>query len=126
MELAPEPIASYEELQARRNGGAPFPVRVVLFRPALTPDSVHEWSCIVSVEPLWPEAFKIFGGGSFQALCLAARHAVQMLTTFAEREGTLEYSDGATFDPAVFGFRLLGDPRAPEESRMDAVHNRPD
>jgi len=48
---------------------------------------------------------------SFQALCLAAQHAVQMLATFAEREGTLEYSDGEAFDPAVFGFRLLGDRR---------------
>ena len=125
MELAREPIATYEELRARRKGGAPFPVRVVLFRPVLLPESDHEWSCIVSVEPLWTEPFKIFGAGSFQALCLGAQHAVQMLATFAEQEGTLEYSDGEPFDSAVFGFRLFGDRRTPEESRMFAAHYRP-
>jgi len=48
-----------------------------------------------------------------------------MLTAFAEREGTLEYSDGEAFDPAVFGFRLLGDHGTPEDSRMYAAHYRP-
>jgi hypothetical protein len=66
------------------------------------------WSCSVTVEPLWAGPFEICGEGSFQALCLGTKHAVQMLATFIDQGGTLEYKEGGKFEPEVFGFKLLG------------------
>ncbi len=99
-------IATYE-LVGRKVGGESFPVRVVLCKPIQSQRMAPAWSCEVSVEPLWSKPSEIFGEGSFQALCLGAKHAVQMLATFIEQEGTLEYADGEKFEPSIFGFKLL-------------------
>jgi len=101
-----EVIAEYEVV-GRKGGGAPFPVRVVIYKPVQDAGIAPAWSCSVVVEPLWPKVFVIYGEGSFQALCLGAKHAVQMLATFAEEGGILEYANGERFDPGVFGFALL-------------------
>jgi hypothetical protein len=104
--MHPEIIASYE-LIARKGAEAPYPVRVLLCKPVQSKRMAPAWSCEVTVEPLWSKPFEIYGEGSFQALCLGAKHAVQMLATFIERGGILEYREGEAFDPDVFGFRLL-------------------
>jgi len=100
-----EVVAEYELVGCRSSGEA-FPVRVLLGRPAPSVKTSPAWQCSVTVEPLWSE-FTIYGEGSFQALCLAAKHAVQMLETFMVQGGVLKYADGELFDAEVFGFQLL-------------------
>jgi hypothetical protein len=99
------PIAEYE-LVGNRDSGPDFPVRVKLFKPELSQRMDPAWSCIVLVEPLWQKPFEIYGEGSFQALCLAAKHATQILDTFIEQGGVLKYADGELFEPDIFGFKL--------------------
>lgn len=65
------------------------------------------WQCSVSVTPLWNGPFDIYGEGSFQALCLGAKHALQMLDTFVAQGGRLTHSDGSAFESESFGFKLL-------------------
>lgn len=101
-----DPIASYE-LLACEEGREPFPVRVLLYKPTQSKRMAPAWSCEVTVDPLWSKPFEIYGEGSFQALCLAAKHAVQMLATFTEQGGVLKHTEGETFDPEVFGFKPL-------------------
>lgn len=101
-----EIIASYE-LIARKGVDSPYPVRVLLGKPVQSTRMAPAWSCEVTVEPLWSKPFEIYGDGSLQALCLGAKHAVQMLAIFIEQGGILEYREGEAFDPGVFGFRLL-------------------
>ena len=99
-------IATYE-LLARKGAEPPFPVQVLLCKPIQSERMAPAWCCEVTVEPLWSKPFAIYGEGSFQALCLGAKHAVQMLATFIEQGGSLEYPEGESFDPEVFGFELL-------------------
>jgi hypothetical protein len=102
----PDAIATYE-LVGRRGNTAPFPVRIAIYKPALSVAMSPAWACTVEVSPIAHKPLVIFGEGSFQALCLAARFAVQTLDTFLEQGGVLEYSNGESFDPSVFGFALL-------------------
>ena len=104
-------IASYE-LLARKDGEPAFSVRVSMCKPIQSESIAPAWCCEVTVDPLWSRPFEIYGEGSFQALCLGAKHAVQMLATFIDQGGTLEYPEGELCDPGVFGFKLL--PRAAE------------
>jgi hypothetical protein len=104
--MPPEIVAIYE-LVASKGAELPFPVRVLLYKPVQSERMAPAWSCKVTVEPLWAKPFEIYGEGSFQALCLGAKHAVQMLAAFIEQGGVLEYGEGEAFDPEVFGFRLL-------------------
>lgn len=104
--MTPQVVAEYE-LVGRRAVGPEFPVRVRICSPVQSAHMAPAWSCSVFVEPLWSNAFEIYGEGPFQALCLGARHAVQMLASFAEREGVLRHPEGDSFDPSVFGFQLL-------------------
>jgi hypothetical protein len=99
------PLATID-LIAYRGASEPFPVQVRLFSPELT-DPPSTYSCVVELHGLSSRARRIYGEGSFQALCLAAQHAIQSLATFAEQEGQLENTEGESFDPTVFGFRLL-------------------
>ncbi|MCG2584167.1 hypothetical protein [Massilia sp. TS11] len=99
-------IADYE-LMGNKGGGEDFPVRVALFKPQPSEKIASAWSCTVTVAPLWEQAFEIYGEGSLQALCLAAKHAIQLLNAFVEQGGVLKYRDGEVFDPATFGFELL-------------------
>ena len=132
-----EPIAEYE-LVARRVAGPPFPVRVVVHKPEPSIDASPAWSCAVTVEPLWSGPFVIFGEGSLQALCLGAKHAIQMLDTFVAQGGTLEYVDGGSFESQAFGYQLLArearhgkaamadtfDPTAFVQRQLDAYNAR--
>jgi hypothetical protein len=104
--MHPDIIASYE-LIAHKGSESPYPVRVLLRKPIQSKRMAPAWSCEVTVEPLWSNPFEIYGEGSFQALCLGAKHALQMLATFIEQGGVLENREGEAFDPEVFGFRLL-------------------
>lgn len=99
-------IAEYE-LIGRRADGADFPVHVRICKPVQSVHMAPAWACSVTVEPLWASPFDIYGECSFQALCLGAKHAVQLLCTFIEQEGELLHPDGSHFDPSVFGFSLL-------------------
>ena len=99
-------IASYE-LLARKEGEPPFSVRVFMCKPIQRESMAPAWCCEVTVDPLWSRPFEIYGEGSFQALCLGAKHAVRMLATFIDQGGTLESPEGELFDPEVFGFKLL-------------------
>lgn len=101
-------IATYE-LQGRNEGGAVFLVQVFLCRPHESVRMAPAWASEFLVVPFMQESREIYGEGSFQSLCLASRSAVELLASFVEQGGTLEYSDGASFDPGVFGFRLLSD-----------------
>ncbi len=98
-------IAEYK-IVGHQSDGVRFPVRVVMYQPEPSADASPAWQCKVTVEPLWTKPFVIYGEGSFQALCLAAKHAVQMLHTFAEQGGVLEYPDGDSFEAESFGFAL--------------------
>ena len=100
-------IAEYE-LVGREGEGPRFPVRVSVCRPVQSVRMAPAWSCSVTVDPLQSKPFEIYGEGSFQALCLGTRHAVQMLATFINQGGTLEYKEGEKFEPEIFGFKLLG------------------
>ena len=102
------PIAEYELLGSYN--GQEFPVRIKLFQPESSQRMAPACSCSVAVDPLWEKPFEIYGEGSFQALCLAAKHAIQMLDTFVQQGGVLKYPDGELFDPTVFGFQLLPRP----------------
>jgi hypothetical protein len=90
-----------------RSEGKEFPVEVSISRPAPSERMAPAWSCTVAVAPLWAKSFEIYGDGSFQTLCLSAKHAVQMLATFIEQGGKLMHLDGTDFEPKIFGFRLL-------------------
>jgi hypothetical protein len=106
-------IAEYE-LVGRRATGPEFAVHVRICKPVQSVRMAPAWSCSVTVEPLSSKPFEIYGEGSFQALCLGAKHAVQMLATFMEQEGTLHHPEGDPFDVTVFGFQPL-----PPESGSD-------
>jgi hypothetical protein len=99
-------IASYE-LLAGRSDESSFLIRIILCKPIQSESMAPAWCCEVDVDPLFSEPFAIYAEGSFQALCLGAKHAVQMLATFMEQGGTLQYPEGGPFDPTVFGFELL-------------------
>jgi len=89
--------------------GAPlFPITVSIFAPVLA-EPPSTFTCQVEVFPLDSSARAIYGEGSLQALCLAARHAIQLLATFVEQGGQLSYANGESFDLGSYGFRLLGD-----------------
>ena len=102
-----ELIAQYEAFGREERDGPSFPVRVYLHKPVQSVDTPTAWSCTVSVDPMWPRRFEIFGEGSFQALCLGAKHAVQMLAAFVEQGGVLEHPDGESVELTNFGFELL-------------------
>ena len=100
-------VIAEEHLVGRRPGGETFQVRVMIGAPERRVKMSPAWQCTVAVEPLWEGPFAIYGEGSLQTLCLAAKYAVQMLDAFIEQGGTLEYTDGTEFDAKPFGFRLL-------------------
>lgn len=99
-------IANFE-LIARQEGQASFPMRIEICRPEPSSKMAPAWQCSVSVTPLWNRPFLIYGEGSFQTLCLGAKHALQMLDTFMAQGGTLMHSDGSEFETESFGFKLL-------------------
>ena len=103
----PEFIAQYEVFGRREPSGPRFQVRVLILKPVQSVDTPTAWACTVSVDPLWSNPFEIFGEGSFQALCLGAKHAVQMLATFVQQGGVLEHADGEPVELSNFGFMLL-------------------
>ena len=109
-------IAEYT-LIGHQTGRDPFPVHARIWKPMQSNSMAPAWSCTVSVEPFYSKSFDIYGDDSFQALCLGAKHVVQMLATFAEQEGTLRHPDGEVVDLSVFGFSLL--PRNDESAARD-------
>lgn len=113
--MNPEVIAEYELVGCRADS-AEFPVHVRICRPVQSVRMAPARSCSVVVHPLWAKPFEIYGDSSFQALCLGAKHAVQMLATFIEQEGELRYSDGSGFEPSAFGFSLLARDGASDEA----------
>ena len=84
------PIATFEGI-AIDQGGTRFPFKVSIGTPYLRDHEPHTWACPVSVEPLDTHIRDIFGGDSFQALCLASRIALELLRSFIERGGRLTY-----------------------------------
>ena len=109
----PELEAEYG-IQGRNPSGSSFPVRVSIFKPVRSTDTPTAWACSVAVQPLWVEPFEIYGEGSFQALCLGSKHAVQMFATFVEEGGTLEYSGGGVLEAECFGFKSLACVESPK------------
>jgi hypothetical protein len=101
-----EEIAEYG-LVGQEHDGPEFPVQVVLCKPVLSVRMSPAWFCLVTVTPLLNRPTEIYGEGSFQTLCLAARFAVQTLDTFLAQGGVLKYEDGEPFEANVFGFSLL-------------------
>jgi len=100
-----EIVAEYA-LIGQRSDETEFQIQIVIRKPAPSVRMSPAWECSVSVAPVWEEPFVIYGETSFQALCLASRHAVQLLDTFAEQGGVLKYPDGTRFEADVFGFKL--------------------
>jgi len=89
-----------------RSEGKEFAVAVSISAPAPSERMAPAWSCLVTVAPMWAKPFEIYGDDSFQALCLGARQAIQMLAAFLQQGGTLLHPDGTGFDLQVFGFAL--------------------
>ena len=98
-----EVIAEYT-LMGKRAGEPAFPISLVICKPELSEAMAPAWGCLVTVSPLNSKSLSVYGDGSFQALCLGIRHAMQMLQGFVEQGGALQYENGESFDPSVFGF----------------------
>ena len=109
-----ELIAIHVVVGRHELSGPAFQVRVSIYKPVQAIDAPNAWSCTVLVDPLWSKPFEIFGEGSFQALCLSAKHAVQMLATFVQQGGVLEHENGESVELAHLGFSLLPTDRAQE------------
>lgn len=99
------PIAELELLVAPV-GQPPRRTRLVLSAPVQTPATAPDWSCAVSLAPLWAQAFEIHGENAVQALCLAARLAVQLLDDVLAQGGSVTHLDGSALDTATFGLAI--------------------
>ena len=97
-----ELIAEYQ-LIGKRVGEPTFAIRLAICKPEQSESMAPAWGCLVTVSPLNSKPLTIYGDGSFQALCLGIRHAMQMLQGFVEQGGSLEYENGESFDASVFG-----------------------
>jgi hypothetical protein len=102
----PQDIVAEHRLVARRAGGEPFRVQVVIRKPAPSVRVPDAWGCEVTVDPICSRPFEVLGEGSLQALCLGAAFAMQVLDTFVQKGGRLEYPEGGDFDPGAFGVKL--------------------
>jgi uncharacterized protein DUF6968 len=88
-----DPIATLECIAIEKDGRR-FPLKVSIGRPYQSGTEPDTWSCPVQVDPLHTHLRDIAGGDSFQALCLAARMALELLDGFVQRGGRLVHDDG--------------------------------
>ena len=65
-----------------------------------------EWACSVSVRPLHERLHDQYGEGSFQALLLAMRLALDLLKNYTEKDGALLDEDGGSFPFDAFPINL--------------------
>ncbi|WP_269533511.1 hypothetical protein [Chitinimonas sp. BJYL2] len=104
----PTEVITEFTLVGQRPGEAEFPVHLTITKPIPSEKMSPAWECSISAAQLWETPFTIYGEDSFQALCLACRHSVQILDSFTAHRGTLKYPSGESFEAGVFGFKLLG------------------
>src|SRR5450432_726756 len=102
----PTAIASVD-ISAVAKDGERFNISLQIGAPYQRPDFPDEWSCSVSLKPLHPRLSDQTGSDAFQALCLAIRLAMGLLTQFKSDGGKLLCSDGDDFPlEAYFGSSL--------------------
>ena len=90
------PIASVA-IRAIGKDGERFDISLQIGAPYQRSELLGEWSCPVSLEPLYPQLRDQTGSDAFQALCLAIRLAFTLLTHFKAGGGKLLCSDGTEF-----------------------------
>ena len=90
------PVASVDvDIDAIGRNGETFVVSLRIGVPYRKDEDV--WSCPVSLTPLYSGLRDQSGADAFQALCLASRLAVTLLTHFRDDGGQLVNRDGTPF-----------------------------
>jgi hypothetical protein len=106
--VTPTPIASVEISALAKDGGR-FNISLQIGAPYQRSDFPDEWSCSVSLTPLHSHLRDRTGSDAFQAICLAVRFAIALLTQFKADGGKLLCSDGGEFPlEAYLGASLPG------------------
>ena len=88
-----EAIAEFECIAIEKDGRR-FNLRISIGRPYKTVSDPETWACPLSLDPLYRQLSDIAGADSFQALCLASRMAVELLSGFKQNGGKLVDQDG--------------------------------
>lgn len=99
------PIAQVSML-GTRPGEEPFQITVEIGTPYQCGTEPEEWACPVAVSPLFNNLHDAYGGDSFQALCLAAALAQDLLHGFVENGGLLSYDTGEPFPLESYAFGI--------------------
>ncbi|HEX3653715.1 MAG TPA: hypothetical protein VHU18_12925 [Rhizomicrobium sp.] len=73
----------------------------------------EEWACPIALAGLYEKLSDIHGGDAIQALCLAIRFALNLLSYFKEDGGRVLYSSGEDVLLEVYGFESLRQQPAP-------------
>jgi hypothetical protein len=89
-----------------RPGEKPFQITVEIGTPYQCGTDPEEWACPVAVSPLFEKLHDAHGGDSFQALCLAAALAQDLLHGFIEKGGLLSYDTGEAFPLESYAFGI--------------------
>ncbi len=97
-----EVLATVELFGESKDRGR-FPIRVQIGRPYLSDTEPDTWACAVVIDPLYTHLRDIAGGDSFQALCLASRTAISLLSGFVQSGGQLTHDDGTVFSLNAYG-----------------------
>ncbi len=100
-----EPIAK-TELIAVHPGGRRDAVTIEVGKPYLSQhgEGFEEWTCPVSLKPLYDDLTGARGGDPFQALCLALSLILNLLSGFKDKGGTLLIEDGQEFPLEAYSF----------------------
>ena len=93
---------------------------VVVKRPGETPVNVEfqigapkrlssdEWSCPISLRPLYRNLRDAHGGSAVQSLCLAISLGLELLHGVVDSGGSVSLIDGAPFPFDAYAFGIAG------------------
>jgi hypothetical protein len=74
--------------------GTRFEVIVEIGQPYRCSDIPEEWACLVALRGLYDKLADMHGGDALQALCLAVRLALSLLSAFKDEGGKILDRDG--------------------------------
>ena len=97
-------VIASTKLLAQRPGEDPFEVEVKIGTPYQIGE--EEWACPVAVTPLYRKLHDTHGSCSFQALCLASALALDLLSGFKEKGGSLSITPGEEFPLEAYSFGI--------------------
>lgn len=84
------------KLEAVEEDGARYPIEIALLAPVEEPDGT--WACEVELSGLDAGLKRIYGGDSFQALCLAIQYVKTALEEQAKGSRLVYPGDGEDVD----------------------------